>query len=412
MRNAKPFAMPDVAKVRLAYLVSHPIQYQAPLLRAIAADPEIDLKVFFCSTVSVRAYRDDGFQRVIEWDVELLDGYESGFLPAAFDSGVPGFWRPFNRGLAGELRRGGFDVLWVHGHMRFYHLISMVGARLRGVRVLNRDEAWAKSSARGPLKRALKRALYLALGLICDGYLAIGAANRAYYLANGIDPDAVFAMPYAVDNGWFTGRAEAAAEGRAALRAELGLEPHRPVILFAGKFLARKGARDLIEAHRRLAGDGAPDAPYLVLVGDGGRRAELELLAAAGGGNSVRFAGFRNQSELPAFYDLCDVLVLPARLEPWGLVVNEAMCASRAVIVSDEVGAAQDLVRDGENGAVFPAGDVAALADALSRVLSDRERCREMGRRSREIIEGWSFAEDIHGLKQALRHLCPEKFEA
>lgn len=402
--------MPDPARLRLAYLVSHPIQYQAPLLRAIAADPEIDLKVFFCSAVSARAYRDDGFARVIEWDVELLDGYDAGFLPAAFDSGVPGFWRPFNRGLAGELRRGGFDVLWVHGHMRFYHLISMVLARLRGVRVLNRDEAWARSSARGPLKRALKRGFYALLGRICDGYLAIGAANRAYYLANGIDPGAVFAMPYAVDNGWFTGRAEAAAEGRAALRAELGLEPGRPVILFAGKFLARKAVEDLIEAHRRIAGDDAPGMPYLVLVGDGERRAELERLAAASG-ESVRFAGFRNQSELPAFYDLCDVLVLPARLEPWGLVVNEAMCASRAVIVSDEVGAAQDLVRDGENGAVFPAGDVAALADALSHVLSDRERCREMGRSSREIIERWSFAEDIDGLKEALRHLCPEKFE-
>ena len=398
--------------VRLAYLVSHPIQYQAPLLRAIAADPEIDLKVFFCSAVSARAYRDDGFAREIEWDVELLDGYDSHFLPAALDSGAPGWWRPLNWGLGGELRRGGFDVLWVHGHMRFYHLISMVAARLRGVPVLNRDEAWDRSSARGAVKRTLKRAFYAVLRHICGGYLAIGAANRAYYLANGIDADAVFSMPYAVDNGWFTGRAEAAGgEEQAALRAELDLAADRPVILFAGKFLRRKGVRDLIEAHRSLEGDKALGDPYLVLVGDGEQRGELERLAAKHDGAQVRFAGFRNQSELPAFYALCDVVVLPARLEPWGLVVNEAMCASRAVIVSDEVGAAHDLVWDGENGYVFPAGDVTALATALARVLAEPERCREMGRKSREIIERWSFAEDIDGLKQALRHVCPEKFE-
>ena len=405
--------MPDTAPIRLAYLVSHPIQYQAPLLRAIAADPEIDLKVFFCSAVSVRAYRDDGFQREFEWDVELLDGYDSHFLPAALDSGVPGRWRPLNWGLGGELRRGGFDVLWVHGHMRLYHLISMVLARLRGVRVLNRDEAWARSSARGPLKRTLKRAFYGFLGHICDGYLAIGAANRGYYLENRVDPGCVFAMPYAVDNQWFAGRAEAAEaalERQAALRAALDLAPGRPGILFAGKFLARKGVGDLIEAHRRLGGDKALGDPYLVLVGDGEQRGELERLAAGHDAGSVRFAGFRNQSELPAFYALSDVLVLPARLEPWGLVLNEAMCASRAVIASDEVGAAHDLVRDGENGYVFPAGDVAALAAALTRVLAEPERCREMGRNSREIIERWSFAEDIDGLKQALRHVCPEKF--
>jgi len=121
----------------------------------------------------------------------------------------------------------------------------------------------------------------------------------------------------------------------------------------------------------------------------------------------VRFAGFRNQSALPAFYDLCDVFVLPSRLEPWGLVINEVMNAGRAVIASDEVGGAIDLVRDGENGFVFPAGDVAALADRLRRILGDPALCRNMGERSRVLIDGWSFREDVEGLRRALDYFVP-----
>lgn len=67
-------------KIRLAYLVSHLIQYQAPLLRQIAADPDIDLTVFFCSDISTRKHVDEGFGQVIEWDTPLLDGYKHVFL--------------------------------------------------------------------------------------------------------------------------------------------------------------------------------------------------------------------------------------------------------------------------------------------------------------------------------------------
>jgi glycosyltransferase involved in cell wall biosynthesis len=168
------------------------------------------------------------------------------------------------------------------------------------------------------------------------------------------------------------------------------------VILFAGKLQQRKRPHDLLAAYARLTG--ARD-PYLVFVGDGEM---TDALAAQAAGLGVRFAGFRNQSELPRFYDLCDVFVLPSRHEPWGLVINEAMCAGRAVVASDEVGATADLVRDGENGFIFPAGDVGALAAALTAVLADANTAARMGARSREIIARWSFAEDITGLKDAL----------
>jgi glycosyltransferase involved in cell wall biosynthesis len=394
--------------IKLAYLVSHPIQYQAPLLRRIAADPDIDLTVFFCSAYSVREHRDAGFGRMIQWDVPLLDGYAHRFLPALGDTGPPTEFRPLNYGLARLLREGGYQVLWAHGYTRLYNLISMYLAHRRGMIVVNRDDVWSGSFPRGPTKRAAKRVFFAALRRICDGWLAVGSANRDYFLEQGMAPDSVFFVPYAVDNDRFRTMAADAAATRDALRMELTLERGRPVILFAAKFQARKRCADLIEAFARIQDDPACRAPYLVLVGDGEEHEALARQVAGHGLDNVRFAGFRNQTELPRFFDLCDVFVLPSSTnETWGLVINEAMNAGRAVIASDMVGASFDLVRDGENGAVFPAGDVAALAGALRRILSDPALCRRMGERSAEIVADWSFEADVAALKEALRRLLP-----
>jgi glycosyltransferase involved in cell wall biosynthesis len=214
-----------------------------------------------------------------------------------------------------------------------------------------------------------------------------------------------------VDNAFFQAGARRAAAGREQLRRELGLEPGRPVILFVSKIEPRKRPADLLAAYIKFtkAGDGA-EPPYLLLVGDGGQRGPLEEVVREKNLAGVRFLGFKNQTELPAYYDLCDVFVLPSVLEPWGLVVNEVMNAGRAVIVSDQVGCGPDLVRDGENGYIFPAGDSTALGQALSRMLQDRERCRAMGRRSLEIVNGWSFEEDVAGLRQALEFVLKSSF--
>ncbi len=194
--------------------------------------------------------------------------------------------------------------------------------------------------------------------------------------------------------------AEAAHPGREQLRAELELAPGRPIILFASKLQPRKRAGDLIEACAVIK---SPPRPYLLIVGDGEERAALEARAhELGPDGSVRFLGFRNQTELPRLYDLCDVFVLPSEAEPWGLVLNEVMNAAKPVIASDAVGAAPDLVIEGGNGFVYPVGDVAALTRALERITSSPEHAAAMGAKSLEVVTRYSFEADRAGLVAAL----------
>jgi glycosyltransferase involved in cell wall biosynthesis len=387
--------------LRLAYLVSHPIQYQAPLLRRIAQEPDIDLTVLFCSDVSVRPFHNEGFGRVLQWDVPLLEGYRHRFLPVWGRRDEVTGLRPLTHGLGRILREGRFEALWVHSYARLTNLSGMLAARRRRLAVLLREEMSGISAERSALRRGAKRVAIAGLDRLVSGYLAIGSANRDYYRAHGIPEARIFPMPYAVDNARFRKAADEARPRRARLLAELGIPADRPVAVTAARLIEAKAQGDLIEAWRLWMQHLSPERrPYLVLVGDGPLRAELER--AASGLETVRFAGFRNQTELPAFYALAELFVLPSRREPWGLVVNEAMNAGCAILASDRVGAARDLVRDGVNGLIFPAGSIPALAEALKRLFADRERLVGMGRESLSIVAGWSFEEDVSGLRAAL----------
>jgi hypothetical protein len=88
-------------KIRLAYLVTHPIQYQAPLLRQIAAEPGIDLTVFFCSDFSLKSYHDPDFGKTIAWDIPLHSPIPSNMwqFEKAFLAN-PGFRKPSRTELA------------------------------------------------------------------------------------------------------------------------------------------------------------------------------------------------------------------------------------------------------------------------------------------------------------------------
>ena len=142
-------------------MVSHPIQYQAPLLRRIAQEADIDLTEIFGSDFSVRGYQDAGFGVDVKWDVPLLDGYKYEFLPRLRDKGNAGFASPITYGHLSRLRgRNGevpFDALWVHGYSSLNTIYGILAANLLGIPVLLRAEPWLNDRSRSPLKLMSKR---------------------------------------------------------------------------------------------------------------------------------------------------------------------------------------------------------------------------------------------------------------
>ena len=397
-------------KVRVAYLVSHPIQYQAPLLRRISKEADIELTVFFASNFSVQQYVDRGFGVEVAWDVPLLDGYRHEFLPVIWDERRTGPKSQLNYGifsrLSGNKKQARFDVLWLHGYSTLNTLQAMLFAKILGIPVLLRAESRFPAKGDSRFKPPAKKIFFSLLRYFVDGALTIGSSNAAYWKHFLGDDVPQFLMPYAVDNDSFQNRSREAAVERDKFFNELNLDESRPVILFVSKLQTRKRCCDLLEAYLNLSpANGIEPYPYLVIVGDGEERTALEQRAMQSGFSSVRFCGFRNQSELPRFFDIATVFVLPSQNEPWGLIVNEVMNAGRAVIVSDDVGCQPDLISNGVEGCVFPAGNVEALTDALRRVLAQPGVANAMGRRGLERIRDWSYEQDILGLRQAIAHV-------
>ena len=306
--------------------------------------------------------------------------------------------------MRGRGAEPGFDVLWVHGYATANAMHGMLAAKALGIPVLLRAESWLRDRSRSAGKMLLKRGFFAGLKELVDGVLPIGSLNAAYWSYYFGTEVPQFQMPYAVDNAFFRTRSSDAALRRPELMEELGIEGGRQVILFASKLQSRKRCADLVEAYGRFVGSSGMEGkePYLVIVGDGEERSRLEQQAEERKLTGVRFCGFRNQSELPRFFDLADVFVLPSEHEPWGLIVNEVMNAGCAVIVSDDVGCQPDLVTDGVEGCVFPVGDVDALTGALRRVLGSPEVAREMGERAQRRIAGWDFEADVRGLRSAI----------
>jgi glycosyltransferase involved in cell wall biosynthesis len=392
---------------RLAYIVTHPIQYQAPLLRYLAQSNEIDLEVFFLSDFSLHAHYEQAFNHTFKWDVALTEGYSWEVLPRLFLGASRPLrpWLPAGS-LRQRLREGRFDAVWVHGWGHVALCQAVREAAALGLPVLLRGESLPNAQQPRALRQKFGDAFRRRLFERVAGFLCIGAHNRDFYTQFGIEEDRLFSMPYAVDNAFFQSLCAEARPQRESLRKSLGLLRGRPVILFSAKFTTVKAPEELLSAFARVYNVFAADsAPYLLFVGDGPLRDTLEERARTLG-DAVRFLGFRNQSELPALYDLCDVFALPSRFEPWGLVVNEAMNAGRPVIVSDRVGAAPDLVEDGVNGFIYPSGDVDALASLLRQVLESPALRARMGERSLERITSWDFEADRRGLVEALSTVC------
>lgn len=382
---------------RLAALTSHPIQYQAPLFRLLARDPAIDLTVFFCERAGAERYVDPDFGVAVRWDTPLLEGYRSVFLRNLSPRrSVFRFSGLINPGIVPALRGGRWDAVMVHGYAYLTNWLAFAAAWSRGTPLLLHGESTPHRPTR-PLRRAVRTTVLRGLVRRTSGFLTIGTLNEEFYRSLGAPSERFFRTPYSVDNAAFIRAAEALRPRRSEIRARLGIPAEAVLLLFAGKLIPRKRPLDLVRA-LALAGGSAVAG----FVGDGELRPVLEEEARKVGADRVRFFGFRNQSELAEHYTAADVFVLPAQFDTWGLVVNEAMCFGLPVVASSGVGASRDLVRDGWNGHVYPPGDVDALGAALRGIVDDAALRGEMGRRSLELIAGWSHEACVEGIKAAL----------
>ena len=381
---------------RLAVVLSHPTQYYSPWFRWLRAHTELEFRVFYLWEAGVTAQADPGFRRTFKWDVDLLSGYDHEFVPNVADQpGTEHFRGLRNPTLTTRLAAWKPDAVLLFGYAYATHLRLIMWARSRGLPLIFRgDSHFLGRTAPGWSRTLLLKLLYRQFAAVTY----VGQANRDYFATLGVPSRKLFFAPHSVDHGLFDATRPDHRAAAASLRAQLGIAASTRVVLFAGKFVAAKQPRELLDAFLAL---NLPDAA-LVLVGDGPEKSALQERAQSASPGQVHFLPFANQSEMPARYLLADIFVLPSRglYETWGLAVNEAMHMGVPCLVSDRVGCQRDLVTDGETGWVFRAEHPAVLREKLAAALaSDLPAFKP---RVAARIAGYTYEQTTAGLLAAL----------
>jgi glycosyltransferase involved in cell wall biosynthesis len=345
------------------YVVPEPTPYRSPLLDRIAELGELDLFVVYAAeSVQGRS-----------WSVEQQHPHH--VLSAR--RRVPGASRllhhdyPIDATVWRLLEQRRPDCVVIAGWSTFASQAALLWSARRGVpyvltlesHALEPRRAWKRIVRRVALRPVLQRA---------SRVLAAGSLARAHAIELGASPDRVAIFANTIDVDAFTAAVDGARGRRDLIRARHGAAPDDVVVLTVARRVPEKGLDVLDRAlpggvQWWLAGDGALQPQHAVLLGQLDRDGLVEAYAAA------------------------DVFALPSRHEPWGVVVNEAAAAALPLVLSDRVGAAADLLRDGENGALVPAGDAEALRAALATLATDPSRRAAYGRSSRALVGDWGY---------------------
>ncbi len=331
---------------RVTVVSPEPTPYRAPLFDRIAQRVELTV-IYAAPTVADR-----------EWTVPLH--HRAVFLRG---SRVPGMHRlvrhdyPLTPGIARALGRSHPDVVVVSGWSTFASQAAVAWCRARRVPYVLHVESH-DLDPRPAWRHRVKDTVATPIIRGAASVLAVGSAARESALARGAKDVRIFANTIDVE-----------------------------------RWIERAGS-----LHRS-----AHDGTVVLSVGRDVPEKAFDVLAAACSEAGVRLelvTGGLSEEEVAQRYVDADVFALLSRHEPWGVVVNEAAASGLPLVLSDRVGAASDLLRNGENGFLVPAEDAHAAADALRR-LSDPELRRRMGERSRELVRAWGYDASVEAFLEA-----------
>ena len=387
--------------IRLAIVASHPIQYFCPQYSSWARLDAVSIRVFFGSKQGLETYHDAGFGTSFRWQGLTLD-FPHEFLAGADERPVTA--KIDAPALAERLAAFRPHCIVVYGYSQPLQRRAARWARREGVSLLMMTDSQLRPKRSWPT-RAVKALVVPALLRGVDRFLTIGDANEEYLRHYGVAEERFVRCGYPVDAASLDKALKARGQARDAVRRQHGIPDDHLVVLMAGKLVAHKRQRDLIDFSNHL--HGSRKDVTVVLAGAGEDEPRLRRLARTLGPGGVVFAGFLQPEDLVRYYCAADVYAHCSEVEAYGVAVSEAVYAGLPVVLSDRCGSHGPTadVRPGLNGRVYRCGEVRALASALIRILDSRDRREAMAQASRRIGRANQRVAHGDGLLQAFDSL-------
>lgn len=351
-------------KIRIAIIISHPIQHFCPQYASYAAHQGWHIKVFFASTLGVDSYQDKDFGKSIQWSNLYLDQFDHIFLNNRQNHVISPYldapdldqalvdYDPhvvMVSGYSQKFQRRAFSWANAHKKLIFY---SADSERMH-------HSPWWKEIIKYPfLIQYFKKV---------NRVLSVGNANEFYYQHYGVPLKKMTRVGFSIDIRLYEDFSKKRTVYNEDTRQKLSIPNTAIVLSVVGKFIKRKRHIDLIQALILLE-QISPLEYHLLLIGSGELQEELKATAANKlQKNRVHFTGFVHPEQLPELYAATDIYTHPSEMEPHSLAISEAIFLGCPVVVSDRCGSygTHDDVQQGANGFVYSCGDITALANKI-----------------------------------------------
>jgi glycosyltransferase involved in cell wall biosynthesis len=387
--------MPEEIKVQVAIISNEPTPYRVHVLNRLARELDsAHIHNIFTHTISNPS---------MPWEMQIGAHVNPVFFPQYhLTQNRPISMRswPLYRVIRKFVEEKNVDLIILLGYNDLTRMLMIGWARRRGIRILLAGDSNVFAEGRlTALIRQAKRPYVRWVLRRLDGLMPMGTCGRAFFRLYMDHNLPEFLFPYEPD---YDGLSHVDPEKMAAFCKKFNLAPDRKRLIYCGRLIDVKCVDVLIRAFARVASS-RPQWD-LVIAGDGPLRGYLESLVPPALKNRVKWLGFLQFDQIVFSYHTCDVLVHPSQFEPWGLVINEAVCCQLPVIATSVVGAAVELVRHQHNGLIVTPRSVDAMTDAIWQItIGDRHL--EMRRYSAEMLDNWrSGADPVDGVVQALQH--------
>ena len=378
------------APLSLAFVLPEPTPYRSPMLDLLAEQGDIELTALYAG----------GSVQRRDWDVATRHRavvLEGSRIPGA--SRVLRHEYPVSLGIFRALGGARPDVVVVSGWSTFASQAAIGWCRVRRVPYVLLVESNDRDERPG-WRRAVKGAVVPPIVRGAAHVLVVGTLARESMLARGADPARIDVFADTVDVAAFGDAADRLAGRRDELRHEAGVAPDDVAVLSVARLSPEKGLDTLVRA---VAAAG--EARLVLLIAGAGPERERLVALARREGVRLTLLPHVEWERISQRYAVGDVFALLSTHEPWGVVVNEAAASGLPLVLSDRVGAAHDLLEDGVNGVLVPAGDHEAAAAAIRDLARDAERRRAMGAASRERVRSWGYEPSVETLVGVVRRI-------
>ncbi len=356
--------------IRVAMVTNIPAPYRQPVYELLAADPQIELKVFFCS----------GREPDREWDLRKSQ-FEQEHLRERFIN-FRGRFIHFNPDVWKALHKFRPEVVITTG-FNPTHLLAFAYARWNGAKhIAMTDGTFDSELTLSSIHRWVRRLVFKNT----SSFIGASDGSLKLYRSYGIDESHLFKSHLCANNESFFNAPKV---------------DKRYDFIFCGRFVAVKSPLFALDLARKVAIRMGRKIS-IAFVGSGELEEKMRVVATAMNNDvEATFPGFARQDELPQLYGAARILLFPTQWDPWGVVANEACAAGLPILVTPAAGSAGELIRDGENGFILPL-DLSRWADAATNLLTDHDLYFTFSMRSRELVNEYSFENAALGIRNAV----------